>query len=56
VSQEPGQDRAAHIPNPEDRAEYILCMEEAAALTRRATALRKRAWEIYSTRDDKKYA
>jgi hypothetical protein len=53
---EPDQNRAAHIPNPEDRAEYILCMEEAASLTRRATALRKRAWEIFSARNDKKYA
>jgi hypothetical protein len=51
---EPDEGRAAHIPNPEDRAEYLLCVEEAASLTRRAVALRRRAWEIFSARNDAK--
>jgi hypothetical protein len=48
------QDRAAAIENKQDREEYTLLMTEAISLGRRAVAMRKRAWQIFSTRDDVK--
>jgi hypothetical protein len=53
MSREP-QDRAAAIENKQDREEYTLLMAEAISLGRRALAMRKRAWQIFSTRNDVK--